>query len=247
MRLTDRRCGSGDWLVDNPGRSSFLRRALVSVFYAVAMAYLDAVVVHLQRALKISPLTLLTLRDPGSLGGLGTIEIGREAATLLMLATLGWLARRSALERMAWTAFAFGIWDLGYYARLWVFIGWPTKLGTFDLLFFLPVAWVAPVWAPMVVRLALIAFGLLAARRLQRGETLRIKPRNVVAPVSGGLVVIISSTLDAPHILDGGTPSSFAWPVFVVGMALAVIGVALLWWSRRNRISIMSDRPSSDR
>jgi hypothetical protein len=215
--------------------SSFLRRALLVGFFAVAMAYLEAaVVVYLQRALSINPLTLFPLRDPSSLGGFATIEVGREVATLIMLATVGWLAGRDAMERMAWVAVAFGIWDLGYYAWLWIFIGWPTKLGTFDLLFLIPIPWVAPVWAPMVISLALLGFGLIVARRLRRGEMLRVKLWHVVAAVGGGLVVIFSFTFDAQRILAGGTPSTFAWPVFVAGLALAIIGVASICWSERN-------------
>ena len=216
----------------------FLRRALVVAIFAIAMAYLEAaVVVYLQRALSINPLTLFPLRDPSSLGGFGRIEIGREIATLIMLATVGWLAGRNTMERVAWVAVAFGIWDLGYYAWLWIFIGWPTKLGTFDLLFLLPVPWVAPVWAPMVISFALILFGLVVARRLRREEMLRVKLWHVVATVIGGLVVIFSFTIDARRILAGGTPSTFAWPIFLAGLALAVFGVVPLCWSEKKLTS----------
>ena len=211
----------------NPEGTRFLRRALAVGLYAAAMAYLEAVVVvYLQRALTIEPSALFPLRDQASLGGLGTIEVGRETATLLMLATVGWLAGRNGLERLAWAAVAFGIWDLWYYAWLWVFIGWPATLGTYDLLFLLPVPWVAPVWAPMTVSLALLGVGLIVARRLRRGATLRVGLGQVVAGLVGGLAVISSFTFDAGRILAGGTPSAFAWPVFVAGMALAVAGVA---------------------
>lgn len=222
-------------MVSNAAGSSFLRRALLVGFFALAMSYLEAaVVVYLQRALSINPLALFPLRDPSTLGGFGTIEVGREVATLIMLVSVGWLAGRNAMERMAWVAVAFGIWDLGYYAWLWIFIGWPTKLSTFDLLFLIPGPWVAPVWAPIVISLALIGFGLIVARRLRRGEELRVKLWHVVAAVGGGLVVIFSFTLDARRILAGGTPSTFAWPVFVAGLALAIIGVAPICWSERN-------------
>ena len=203
------------------------------MLYAVAMAYLEAaVVVYLQRALKIEPSTLFPLRDKSSLGGFGTIELGREIATLVMLVTVGWLAGRNRLERLAWTSVAFGIWDLGYYAFLWVFIGWPTNLGTFDLLFLLPVPWVAPVWAPMIVSIALVLFGLIAAWRFRLKQALGVKLRHLVALVGGGLVVIASFTLDAGRILDGGIPTSFAWPVFVAGIALAVSGVVPMFRNR---------------
>jgi hypothetical protein len=102
--------------------------------YSVAMAFLEAaVVVYLQRALEIDPRALFPLQDPAVTGDLAVIEVGREAATLLMLGAVGWLAGRSGFERLAWTAVAFGTWDIFYYAWLWAFIGWPSSLGTWDV------------------------------------------------------------------------------------------------------------------
>lgn len=208
--------------------SGFLRRAMIVGAYAFSMAYLEsAVVVYLQRALSMTPATLFPLRDQTTLGGLGSIELGREVATLVMLATLGSLAGRTPLESLAWTSVAFGIWDIGYYFWLWVFIGWPSSLGTTDLLFLIPVPWVAPVWAPMLVSLALSVFGLIVARRIREGLPMILRLKHWFLLIVGGLVVIGSFTLDAAHILDGGMPSAFAWPVFVVGMALAGLGVTL--------------------
>ena len=109
----------------------FPRLAWTVAIYAVAMAYLEsAVVVYLQRALSITPSTLIPLRDPATLGGLGSIEVGREVATIVMLAAVGWLAGHTSLERLAWTSVAFGIWDIGYHFWLWAYIGWPTSFGT---------------------------------------------------------------------------------------------------------------------
>lgn len=214
--------------VGDSDSSGFLRRAMIVGAYAFSMAYLEsAVVVYLQRALSMTPATLFPLRDQTTLGGLGSIELGREVATLVMLATLGWLAGRTSLERLAWTSVAFGIWDIGYYVWLWVFIGWPSSLGTTDLLFLIPVPWVAPVWAPMLVSLALTVFGLIVAHRIRGGLPIFLRLEHWFLLIVGGLVVILSFTLDAAHILDGGMPSAFAWPIFVVGMALAGLGVAL--------------------
>jgi len=213
--------------------SAFLKRAFTVGVYAFAMAYLEsAVVVYLQRALSITPLTLFPLRDQATLGGLGSIEIGREVATIVMLATVGWLAGRTSLERLAWTSVAFGIWDIGYYFWLWVFIGWPTSLGTTDLLFLLPVPWVAPVLAPVLVSIALIAFGFIFARRIERGELLILRIKHWLLLIAGGFVVIVSFTLDAGQIRNGGMPSSFAWPVFIGGMAVALYGACRITLSK---------------
>jgi hypothetical protein len=206
-----------------PGR--FRSVAAAVLVYAAAMAFLEsAVVVYLQRALGIDPRALFPLRDPAVTGDLALIEVGREAATLVMLGAVGWLAGRSGLERLAWTAVAFGTWDIFYYAWLWAFIGWPSSPGTWDLLFLIPVPWTGPVWAPIAISLALVGFGLAAARRLRAGRAVRAGRAQVAAGVMGGLVVILSLTLDAGRILAGGVPDTFAWPVFTAGLALAVWG-----------------------
>ena len=214
----------------HPGSSSgspprFRFVASVVIAYAVAMAFLEsAVVVYLQRALGIDPRALFPLRDPAVTGDLAFIEVGREAATLAMLAAVGWLAGRSGLERLAWAAVAFGTWDIFYYAWLWAFIGWPASPGTWDLLFLIPVPWTGPVWAPVAVSLALVGFGLAAAARLRAGRVVRAGRWQVAAGIAGGLVVVVSLTLDAGRILAGGVPDTFAWPVFAFGMALAAWG-----------------------
>jgi hypothetical protein len=199
--------------------------AAVVIVYAAAMAFLEsAVVVYLQRALGIDPRALFPVQEPTLVGDLAVIEVGREAATLVMLGSVGWLAGRSGLERLAWTAVAFGTWDILYYAWLWAFIGWPPSLGTWDLLFLIPVPWTGPVWAPVAVSLALVGFGLAAARRLRTGGRVRAGRAQVAAGVVGGLVVIVSFCWNAALVLDGGVPTGFPWPVFAAGLALAAWG-----------------------
>jgi len=198
---------------------------MVVIGYAIAMAYLEsAVVVYLQRALGIDPRALYPVQQPAVAGTLAAIEAGREAATLVMLATVGWLAGRSGLERLAWTAVAFGTWDVLYYAWLWVFIGWPPSLGTWDLLFLIPVPWAGPVWAPVAVSLALVGFGLAAARRLRAGRPVRVGRAQVAAGLLGGLIVVVAFCWNAPLVLDGGVPTDFPWLVFAAGMAIAAWG-----------------------
>jgi len=210
---------------DSDAPARFRAVASVVIAYAVAMAFLEsAVVVYLQRALGIDPRALFPLLEPAITGDLALIEVGREAATLVMLAAVGWLVGRGGLDRLAWTAVAFGTWDILYYAWLWAFIGWPPSLDTWDLLFLIPAPWAGPVWAPVVVSLALVGFGLAAARRLRAGRLVRAGRWQVAAGIAGGLVVVVSFTLDAGRILAGGVPDTFAWPVFAVGLGLAAWG-----------------------
>jgi hypothetical protein len=204
---------------------SFRSRAASVVGFAVAMAYLEsAVVVYLQRAQSIDPNMLFPLQQPQMLGNLAAIEVGREAATIVMLAAVGVLAGRGAIDRLAWCAVAFGVWDIFYYLWLWVFIGWPHSPLTWDVLFLIPVPWVGPVWAPVAVSVALVGFGLAAARQVERGRVPHIGLMQVGLGITGGLLVILSFTLDARSLMHGGTPSWFAWPVFAAGMAAAGAG-----------------------
>ena len=63
--------------MSNTRRLGFMKRTLVVIVYALAMAYLEsAVVVYLQRALSMTPATLFPLRDQATLGGLVAIEVG---------------------------------------------------------------------------------------------------------------------------------------------------------------------------
>jgi hypothetical protein len=201
---------------------TFRTRALIVAFFAVAMAYLEAaVVVYLQKAIEITPAQLFPLQKPGSMGNLAAIEVGHEGATLVMLAAIGWLAGRRGVDRLAWTAVAFGVWDIFYYGWLWLFIGWPGSPGTWDVLFLIPVPWAGPVWAPMCVSLALIGFGLAAAQETERGRSPAVDTRLAGLAVLGGLMVVLSFTVQAPGLINGDMPGWYPWPVFVAGMAMA--------------------------
>lgn len=209
-----------------PG-SGLASAALVVVVFGVAMAYLEsAVVVYLQRALGMQTGLLFPLQDPGAVGEFAAIEVGREAATLVMLAAVGWLAGRSWPERLAWTAVAFGTWDIAYYAWLWVFVGWPPSPATWDLLFLIPLPWAGPVAAPVIVSVALVGFGLSAAHGLRAGRPVRIGPAQAATGLAGGAVVVVAFCWNAPLLLDGGVPVDFPWLVFAAGMAVASWGAA---------------------
>jgi hypothetical protein len=139
-----------------------------------------------------------------------------------MLSAIGCLAGRGWVDRLAWTAVAFGVWDLFYYAWLWVFIGWPHSPATWDVLFLIPVPWAGPVWAPVAVSGALVGFGLAAAHQVPAGRMPRVGLRRGVGAIAGGLLVVGSFVANAPALLSGGLPGWFPWPVFVGGMVLGI-------------------------
>ena len=191
------------------------------------MAYLEsAVVVYLQGALDGRVGEIFPLRPELAVGDYILIEVGREVATLVMIGAIGWLVGRSGLERLAWAAVVFGVWDIGYYVWLQVFSGWPGSLGTTDLLFLIPLPWVGPVWSPVLVSVALILVGLAAARGLHDDRQMAATSRHWVAGLVGGFLVILSWTIDSGRLLNGNLPGSYPWPIFAIGLLLALIAAA---------------------
>lgn len=204
-------------------RPRFVSMALVVAAFGAAFGYVEAaVVVYLRAALDIVP-AAVPAHDPGTFGTFEGIEMARELATLLMIAAVAWLAGRSRLERLAWAAVVFGTWDIVYYLGLRLGIGWPPAFDTWDVLFLVPVPWVGPVWAPIAVSTALVAFGLAAARRLRAGAPVTVGAVRAAGALAGGVLVILSFLLDTN--LAGSGPWA-AWPVFWTGMALAIVATA---------------------
>lgn len=79
------------------------------------------------------------------------IEISREAATIIMLVMISLAAGSTWVEKAVFFLWTFAFWDLFYYLSLYILIKWPPKLTTTDVLFLIPVPWIAPVWFPVAV------------------------------------------------------------------------------------------------
>lgn len=80
-----------------------------------------------------------------------TIEMTREAATIIMLVTLAWIVGQTWLEKAMVFLWTFAFWDLFYYVSLYLLVKWPPSLKTIDVLFLIPKPWIAPVWFPVSV------------------------------------------------------------------------------------------------
>ena len=120
--------------------------------FGIAMAHLEgAVVVYLRKALGI----LDTESNKESVKKFPErylkIEMSREAATIIMLVVIAFLAGGSWIERGVSFLWTFAFWDLFYYLSLYILIKWPPKLTTIDVLFLIPKPWIAPVWFPIGV------------------------------------------------------------------------------------------------
>jgi hypothetical protein len=137
--------------------------SLLAIF-GIAMAHLEGVVVvYLRKALGI----LDSESNKESIEKFPErylkIEMTREAATIIMLVVIAYLAGGSWIEKGIFFLWTFAFWDLFYYLSLYILIKWPPGLTTIDVLFLIPKPWIAPVWFPVCVSsLTIIIIAILA-------------------------------------------------------------------------------------
>ena len=156
------------------------------------------------------------------------VEVLREAASLLLLAAAARLAGERFLERLAAFMLLFGIWDLFYYVVLELVLGWPASLLTWDILFLIPIPWVGPVWAPMVIALSLVVVGsyLYWTSNLPR----QVRPLDWIVEIGAGLIVILAFVWEWRVVLEERVPEHFPAWLFWLGWALG-----LAWFLARER------------
>ena len=198
------------------------RWAIVAAF-AIAMAWVESACVFYLRALvdRIEPYqpNPLPIND-----AFGNVELVREAATLIMLATLGMLAGRTWRRRIGYSAIAFGVWDIFYYVFLRIMTGWPKTLFDWDILFLLPLPWWGPVLAPVSIAILMILWGTLATQSRDEAADGRWASMLAGAGIALALAVFM---IDAWQALPYGReavlaalPTKFNWPLFSVALLL---------------------------
>jgi len=154
------------------------RKLVISGVFAASFGFLEAVVVvYLRAAAGLLPGYQGTLSDVIRMSGgvyqqsqaisqfpssLLTLEVLREAATILMLLTVALLTSARSRARTAVFLWTFAIWDIVYYAALWATVRWPLSLRDSDVLFLIPVPWLSPVWFPLLVSALALAAVLLS-------------------------------------------------------------------------------------
>ena len=202
--------------------SERVRWAIV-VAFAIAMAWVEAASVFYIRALvgRIEPYQAnpLPIND-----ALGTVELWREAATLVMLATVGMLAGRTWRRRVGYSALAFGAWDVFYYVFLRVMSGWPRTLLDWDILFLLPLPWWGPVLAPVSIALVMIVWGTLATQAEEDATDARWAGALAAVGIALALgVFMIDAWRALPHGRDAVLqvlPTTFNWSLFWLALLL---------------------------
>lgn len=193
--------------------------------FGVAFAYIEsAVVVYLRAIFYPDGFTFpITMFDLSPLGKrLLLVEIGREAATLVLIFTGSWLFGKNHRQRFAYFMIIFAVWDIFYYVWLKVILNWPASIMEWDILFLIPTTWASAVLYPILISITLLVFAAVILYRDAHGKTIKVTFTNWLVFVISGIIVVVSFCTPGPHVTKPDYESYFYWPIFVAGLALAV-------------------------
>ncbi len=181
------------------------------------MAYLEsAIVVYLRQhyypngfyfPIKIIPMNIVV------------IEIGREAATLIMLWFVARMSFKPFKEKFALFIFTFGVWDIFYYLWLKIFLNWPEGVFDWDILFLIPVPWFAPWLVPVIFSVGLIFAALLILNYPQRFEMNILKKIEWIGEIIFAALILLTFVWQTRFIVEGGIPYYYQWWLFLIAMS----------------------------
>ena len=195
--------------------SSLAKKFTAITIFSIAMGFLEAAVVVYLRALyypggfcfplKIIPIDILL------------VEIGREMSTIVMLAFIGSIAGKTLLEKFCYFLYSFGIWNIFYYVWLKLILNWPPSPMTWDLLFLVPVPWVAPVLAPLIVALTMTIVAAVIIYLQERGRYFKISKLDLALGALAALLIFVSFILDFPQMAAQQSPVKYHWELLIFG------------------------------
>ncbi len=162
-------------------------------------------------------------------------ELAREAATLVMLVGVAMLAERGTLRRFAAFVLCFGLWDLAYYAMLWVALGWPRSLLEWDILFLIPVPWASPVLAPALVSLALVGCAVVILLAAPERASALLRAGDWWALLGGGALILATFFWNTPRIVRLEEPLGYPWWLFLTGWLGGLATFARAWLAAARR------------
>lgn len=204
-----------------------MKKITALTIFSISMGFLEAVVVIYLREIFYPAGFYFPLKEIPI--NLFLVEIFREISTIIMLVVISVIAGKNLLERFCFFIYSFAIWDIFYYIWLKVTLNWPSSLLTYDILFLIPVPWIAPVLAPVICcfSMVFIAFGCLYMNE-KLDIKFNLKRFDLLLIFFGVLLVLISFINDfTMFIISGGNinqfvPTGYYWFLLIIGNILAV-------------------------
>jgi len=208
-----------------------LKRFCIVVIFGIAFAYIEAAVVVYLRTIFhpegfVFPLSDIPIRQQWRIL---LTEIGREAATLVLIFTGAWLFGENRSQRFAYFATIFAVWDIFYY--IWLKIlscclksipDWPGSIMDWDILFLIPTTWAGPLLAPVVISLTLLFFAVIILYKDSYDRILNVNRWDWLGFTISGLILVVSFCIAGQYITKPDFKDHFYWPLFALGNISAI-------------------------
>jgi len=219
--------------MNRSNRRNYNGKILALTLFAVAMAYLEAAVVVYLRELYYPGGFTLTM--PGMTEAMLTVEMLREAATLVLLIAVAFVAGRLSWERFGYLIFVWGVWDIFYYVWLKIAIDWPATLFDWDVLFLLPLPWLGPIIAPILVAILMVIFGFLITRLQAAGVRFRATGVTWALAIIATGMILYTFMRDYGALATGLAPKDFLYSVFLIGWLFYIAAFILSYYKIRRQ------------
>ncbi|NJN41520.1 MAG: hypothetical protein HC811_04040 [Flammeovirgaceae bacterium] len=216
---------------------SHQKRIIWLTIFSIAMGFLEAAVVVYLRELYYPegfnfPLTSMDIH-------VALTEIGREAATVIMLLGVGMLGGKTPYQRFSFFIASFAIWDIFYYVFLKIILDWPASLLTWDILFLIPVPWVGPVITPVLISITMLILAWAINVRCLQEVSHSVSRQEWLILITGSLLVVGSWTIDyitfsmqrSDSLLAFSSyiPKNYNWFVFAMGEFTLLFAIYKFW------------------
>jgi len=199
--------------------------------FAIAMAYLETtVVIYLRRLYYPGGFQFPMIAIPPHMA---LIEIGREAATLIMLWFAARLSGRPFKERFTLFVFTFAVWDIFYYVWLKVLIHWPASWLDWDILFLIPLPWIAPWLAPALISCAFIFAAVFILRFPERFSDKIFNIYGWLAEFVAAGLILISFFWQTGSVLRGGVPGYYPWWLLLIGLIIGLANFFIFFFGKK--------------
>lgn len=210
------------------------KKTLLWVFvFAIAFAFVESSVVVYLRALYYPQGFSLPLKviSPHHI----IIELAREFSTIVMLAAVGALAGATRWQKFGYFMIAFGVWDIFFYLWLKVCINWPASLLDWDILFLLPVPWIGPVIAPVLISVLMIVGGVFIIKKEAEDGAFRPTMLVWLLTLAGTAAILYSFMYDLDATIRLQVPQPYRYELLAAGLGLYLAGMVVGLRSRVGR------------
>jgi hypothetical protein len=191
------------------------------IIFGLAMGYFEATVVVYLRDLYYPdgfsfPLVMIPTR-------MITIELFRELSTIVMIAAVAIIAGKKLWERFGFFLILFGIWDIFYYVWLRISINWPLSMFDWDVLFLIPIPWIGPVIAPILIALLMIIFGFKITGLFAQGINFKPTLASWTLSIIGTVLILYSFMRDTDATISQMMPQPYLYSFLIAGLILYLI------------------------